>query len=97
MLFIFFLSRLPPGDPEEGPVVIFLRRSLVLGRFRPESGGKLNFNCYFDLKYGWDNEWFVVGRTGAFLGGLATGGRVASDTLGYAIELPVRDSSILGV
>ncbi len=27
---------------------------MILGRFRPESGGEFNFNCYVDLKYGWE-------------------------------------------
>jgi hypothetical protein len=27
---------------------------MILGRFRPESGGKCNF--YFDLKYGWGED-----------------------------------------
>ncbi len=51
-LFIFVLVP-PRGVQGRVRTVTFLRESMILGRFRPESGGKSNLIFYFDLKYGW--------------------------------------------
>ncbi len=45
----------PPLGVSGGRVrtAIFLRESMIWGRFRPESEGEFNFDLDFDLKYGW--------------------------------------------
>ncbi len=51
--FSHFLSPLPPGGPGEGPDYHFVKEIYHFGPSLAESGGKLNFNVYFDLKHGW--------------------------------------------
>ncbi len=46
MFFILFLSPLPPGGPGRVRTVIFLRASVVFGRFRPGSEGNLLIFMY---------------------------------------------------
>ena len=41
---------LPRGVPGEGPDCHFLRKSIVVGQFRPGSGGRYIFNLYFGPK-----------------------------------------------
>ncbi len=36
--------------------MMFQRKSMFLGGFRLDSGGKFNFDLYFDLKYGWGGK-----------------------------------------
>ncbi len=51
--FRFVLVPLPRGVWGRVRTVISLTESMILGRFRPGSGGRIIFNFNFVLKYGW--------------------------------------------
>ncbi len=68
-LSILFLAPPPPaGTRGRIRTAIVLRRSMVLGRFRPGSGALSAFNCYFGLKRSgvncapkvWPSFWCVL-------------------------------------